>query len=85
MKLLKYSYLGANSDTFSLVKKNFDFILTNGYGISLERRDTMKYRNLPLFLVLASLFLSFWPHNAATSSAGTTAILTFSHISATGG
>jgi hypothetical protein len=67
------------------VKKIFDFILTKRYGISLERRDTMKYRNLALFFVLASFFLSFLPHNAATPSAGTTAILTFSHIPATGG
>jgi hypothetical protein len=72
-------------DTFSLVKKTFDFILTKGYGISLEGRDTMKFRNVAIFFVLASIFLSFLPYNAATSAAGTTAILTFSHIPATGG
>ena len=45
----------------------------------------MKYRNVALFLVIASLFLNFLPHDAATATAGTTAILTFSHIPATGG
>jgi hypothetical protein len=67
------------------VKKNFDFILAKRYGISLERRDTLKYKNVTLFFVVAGLFLSFLPHNAAAASAGTTAILTFSHIPATGG
>jgi hypothetical protein len=45
----------------------------------------MKFRNLALFFVITSLFLSFLPHHAATASAGTTAILTFSDIQATGG
>jgi hypothetical protein len=67
-------------DTFSLVKKIFDLILTNRYGISLERRDTMRYKDVTLFFVVAGLFLSFLPHNAAAASAGTTAILTFYHI-----
>jgi hypothetical protein len=72
-------------DIFSLVKKIFDLILINRYGISLEREGTMKYRNVALFFVITSLFLSFLSHRAATASAGTTAILTFSHIPATGG
>jgi hypothetical protein len=67
------------------VKKIFDFILTNGYGFSLERRDALKYKNVTLFFAVAGLFLGFLPHNAVTASAGTTAILTFSYIPATGG
>ena len=56
----------------------------NRYGISLNGEDIMKFRNVALFFVIASLFLSFLPHHAATASAGTTAILTFSHISTDG-
>jgi hypothetical protein len=67
-------------DPFSLVEKVVDYILIKRYGISSEREDTMKYRNVALFFVIASLFLNFLPHHAATASAGTTAILTFSHI-----
>jgi len=44
----------------------------------------MEYRNIALFFVITSFFLSFLPHHATTGSAGTTAILTFSHIPATG-
>ena len=66
--------------TFSLVEKIVDYILIKRYGISLEKEGTMKYRNVALFFVIASLFLNFLPHRAATASGGTTAILTFSHI-----
>jgi len=62
------------------VEKIVDYILIKRYGISLEREGTMKYRNVALFFVIASLFLNFLPHRAATASGGTTAILTFSHI-----
>ena len=62
------------------MKKIFDYILITGYGISSEREGSMKYRNVALFFAIAGLILNFLPHRVATASAGTTAILTFSHI-----
>jgi len=66
--------------TFLLVGKNVDYILIKLYGVSLEGEVTMKYTNVALFFVIAGLFLNFLPPHAATASAGTTAILTFSYI-----
>ena len=40
----------------------------------------MKYRDVALVFVVASLFLNFFPHHAGTASGVRTVILTFSHI-----
>jgi hypothetical protein len=60
--------------------KHVDYILTKWYGVSPEGEVTMKYRDVALFFVVASLFLNFFPHLVGTASGGRTVILTFSHI-----
>ena len=63
-----------------LVGKSIDYLLIKMYGVSSEREVTMKYRDVALFFVVASLFLNFFPHLVGTASGGRTVILTFSHI-----
>jgi len=46
----------------------------------LKKESPMKYRNVILFFVIASLFLLFVPQQAVTAAAGTTVKLSVPNL-----